>query len=129
MNPHPCSEQVLLREAEKSGCLCAKSKGLLLHLWAAVTPWGSEGLLPSALPTALTSMQLKELLYLISLFLAQEKEKLMRTEEADPWWREDGEDVDVQLWVGKKGLEAQGLLSLSVHMMEKQKSLSCSWAF
>lgn len=55
VNPHPCSEQVLLCEAEKSGCLCAKSKGLLLHLWAAVTPWGSEGLLPSALPTALPS--------------------------------------------------------------------------
>lgn len=56
VNPHPCSEQVLLREAEKSGCLCAKSKGLLLHLWAAVTPQGSEGLLPSALPTAFSSM-------------------------------------------------------------------------
>lgn len=56
MNPHPCTEQVLLCEAEKSGCLCAKSKGLLLHLWAAVTLQGSEGLLPSALPTAFSSM-------------------------------------------------------------------------
>lgn len=28
--------------------------------------------------------------------------------------------MDVQLWVGKKGLEAQGLLSLSVHMMENR---------
>lgn len=34
------------------------------------------------------------------------KRKLMRTEEADPWWREDG---DVQLWVGKKRAGGSGL--------------------
>lgn len=42
-NPHPCSKQILLCDAEKSGCWCAKSKSLLFHRRAAVTHAGLGG--------------------------------------------------------------------------------------
>lgn len=117
--PHPCSKQILLRGAEKSGCSCAKSKEFAFTPLSSSDPRGAPGRGEAA--AALTPplhhgppqgiaapmlLQVKELLYLISLLLVHQKEADANRRCPPTTGGSGREEAGVQAWVG--GPQASG---------------------
>lgn len=124
----PYSKQILLCDAEKSRCLCAKTKSSPLHRWVAMSHARLRGGChrPPVPPPSTRSLCVTGEGAFVSDFLASASRK-------GCWWKQKMLTHDGERgcgWEDHRGAGRKGWrLRARSARMEKQKSSACSWPF